>query len=229
MLGLAFSCEIRILRPMLTLKGEERSAKTKLASIRAEGFIPAVYYGHKEKTTPCVFSLKEFKKVWEEAGESTVVVLEMPKGKMNALIHEVQVDPVKGVPTHVDFYILEKGHEVEVAVPIEFVGVSAAIKDLGGVLVKVLHELEIKALPENLPHDFKVDISALENLDSQILAGSIVMPKGVTLVTGKEEVVAAISVAQEEKEEAPAMDLSAIEVEKKGKQAAEGEEEVTEK
>ena len=208
---------------MLTLKGEERSAKSKLASVREEGFIPAVYYGHKEKATPCVFPMKEFMKVWNEAGESTVVVLEMPKGKMNALIHEVQVDPVKGMPIHADFYILEKGHQVEVAVPLEFVGVSAAVKDLAGTLVKVLHEVEIKALPEDLPHSFKVDISALDTLDSQILAESIVMPKGVTLVTGGDEVVAAISVAAEEVEEAP-VDIASIEVEKKGKQAAEGAE-----
>lgn len=209
---------------MLTLKGEERSAKSKLASIRAEGFIPGVYYGHKEKSTPCVFPMGAFMKVWKEAGESSVISLEMPKAKMNALIHEVQVDPVKGVPTHVDFYILEKGHEVEVAVPLEFIGVSPAVKDLGGVLVKVLHELEIKALPENLPHGFTIDISALDTLDSQILAESIVMPKGVTMITGGDEVIAAISVAKEEVE-APAMDISAIEVEKKGKEATEGEEE----
>lgn len=211
---------------MLTLKGEERDAKSKLASIRAEGFIPAVYYGHKETTTPCVFSMKDFKKVWGEAGESTVIVLEMPKGKMNALIHEVQVDPVKGVPVHADFYILEKGQEVEVAVPLEYVGVSAAIKDLGGALVKVLHELEVKAQPENLPHSFKIDISALDTLDSQILAGSLVMPKGVTLITDPEDVIAAISVAEEEPVEAPVMDISSIEVEKKGKEEADGEEKV---
>ena len=87
----------------------------------------------------------------------------------------------------------------------------------------MLHEVEIKALPEDLPHSFKVDISALDTLDSQILAESIVMPKGVTLVTGGDEVVAAISVAAEEVEEAP-VDIASIEVEKKGKQAAEGAE-----
>lgn len=210
---------------MLTLKGEERNAKSKLAAIRAEGFIPAVYYGHKEKATACVFPMSAFKKAWKEAGESTVISLEMPRGTMTALIHEVQVDPVKGVPIHADFYILEKGQEVEVAVPLEFVGVSDAIKDLGGALVKVLHELEIKAQPENLPHGFNIDISALNTLDSQILAGSVVMPKGVTLVTDPEEVIAAISVAEEEPAEAPVMDISSIEVEKKGKEAAEGEEE----
>ncbi len=204
----------------ITLKGEIRDPKSKLAAVRAQGFVPAVYYGHKEKATPCVFEAKEFKKVWKEAGESTVVTLEMPKGKLNALIYEVQVDPVKGQPIHADFYVLEKGQEVTVHIPLEFTGISVAVKDLGGSLVKVLHEVEVKAQPENLPHNFVIDISSLDTLDSQILAGSIILPKGVTLVTHGTDVVAAIAVAKEEVEEAP-IDIASIEVEKKGKKEEE--------
>lgn len=205
----------------ITLKGEIRDPKRKLSAIRAEGFVPGVYYGHKEVATPCVFPMIAFKKVWKTAGESTVVTLEMPKGKVSALIHEVQVDPVKGQPIHVDFYALEKGQEVIVHIPLEFTGVSGAVKDLGGSLVKVLHEVEVKGQPENLPHNFVIDISPLEALDSQILAESIVLPKGITLVTHGTDVVAAIAVAKEEPIDAPVMDLSAIEVEKKGKKEEE--------
>jgi len=211
---------------MLTLKGETRDPKSKLAALRKEGFIPGVYYGHKEAATSCVFPLNTFKKVWKAAGESTVVTLEMPKGKVSALIHEVQVDPVKGHPIHVDFYALEKGQEVSVKIPLEFAGVSLAVKDLGGSLVKVLHEVEVKGQPENLPHNFVIDISSLAALDSQILAESIALPKGITLVTNGTDVVAAIAVAKEEALEAPVIDLSSIEVEKKGKKE---EEEIPEK
>lgn len=206
---------------MITLKGEARDPKVKLEAIRAQGFLPGVYYGHKEAATPCVFPLNTFKKVWKSAGESTVVTLEMPKGKISALIHEVQVDPVKGQPIHVDFYALEKGQEVSVNIPVEFTGVSLAVKDLGGSLVKVMHEIEVKGQPENLPHNFVIDISALVALDSQILAESIVLPKGITLVTLGTDVVAAIAVAKEEALEAPVIDLSSIEVEKKGKKEEE--------
>ena len=208
---------------MLTLKGEIRDPKSKLAALRAEGFVPAVYYGHKEKPVSCVFPIVAFRKAWREAGESMVITLEMPKGNVNALIQEVQVDPIKGMPIHADFYVIEKGHEVTVHTPIEFTGVSEAVKTLGGSLVKVLHELEVKALPENLPHNFTVDIASLATLDAQILAKDIVLPKGVTLVTGADDVVAAIAVAKDEPIEAPVMDLSAIEVEKKGKKEEEGE------
>ncbi len=209
---------------VITLKGEIRDPKRKLAEIRAEGFIPAVYYGHKQASTPVVFPLNAFIKVWKQAGESSVVVIETPKGKVNALIQEVQVDPVKGVPIHADFYVIEKGQEVTVHIPIEFVGVSEAVKSGTGNLVKVLHEIEIKALPENLPHNVVVDISSLVTLDGQITAGDIVLPKGVTLVTGATDVVAAIAAAKDEPIEVPVMDLSAIEVEKKGKKEVEGEE-----
>src|SRR3989338_3242914 len=205
----------------IILKGETRDPKSKLAALRAQGFVPGVYYGHKEAATPCVFALNEFKKVWKAVGESTVITIEMPKGNVSALIYEVQVDPVKGQPIHVDFYALEKGQEVSVHIPLEFTGVSVAVKDLGGSLVKVLHEVEVKGQPENLPHNFVIDISALEALDSQILAESIVLPKGITLVTNGTDVVAAIAVAKDEPIEAPVMDLSAIEVEKKGKKEEE--------
>ncbi|MGB2580218.1 MAG: 50S ribosomal protein L25 [Minisyncoccia bacterium] len=204
----------------IILKGEIRDPKKKLSAIRTEGFVPGVYYGHKEAATPCVFPMIAFKKAWKAAGESTVVTLEMPKGKISALIHEVQVDPVKGQPIHVDFYALEKGQEVTVNIPLEFTGVSIAVKDLGGSLVKVLHEVEVKGQPESLPHNFIIDISPLVALDSQILADSIVLPKGITLVTGAGDVVAAIAVAKEEVE-APVMDIASIEVEKKGKKEEE--------
>lgn len=212
---------------MITLKGELREGKATPGQMRKQGFIPGVYYGHKEKATSCVFPLSEFKKVWREAGESTVITIEMPKNKVTALIHEVQMDPIRSVPVHVDFYVIEKGQEVTVHTPIEFVGVSEAVKSLGGTLVKVLHEIEVKALPENLPHNVVVDISALETLESQILAKDIVLSKGVTLITHADDVVAAIALGKEEPVEVPTMDISQIEVEKKGKKE-EGEGETTE-
>lgn len=209
---------------MLTLKGEIRDPKIKLSTLRAEGFIPAVYYGHKEKTTPCVFHLGEFKKVLKSAGESTVITIQLPSGTVNALIQDVQVDPLYGEPVHADFYVVEKGKEVTVAIPLEFHGVSVAVKNLGGTLVKVLHEVEVKALPENLPHSITVDISSLDSLDAQITAQDLVLPKGVTLALNPSEVVAAIAVGKEEAETAADVDLSKIEVVKKGKKEEETKE-----
>ena len=84
----------------------------------------------------------------------------------------------------------------------------------------------VEASPKDLPHNFVIDISSLVGLDSQVLVSSIVLPKGVKMITKGEEVVASIAAQKEEKEEVVPVDLSAIEVEKKGKKEEEGAEAV---
>ena len=209
---------------MLTLKAEKRDTNTKPAEIRKAGQIPAVFYGRKEASTAISIPKIDFLKVWKEAGESTVVTLETPEGTKESLIHDVDIDPVSGAPRHADFYVFEKGHKVEVALPIEFEGISPAVKDQGGILVKVLHELEIEAMPKDLPHNITIDISNLLNIGDQILAQDIKLPSGVELKADPEEVIATVSAPREEKEEEAApIDLSTIEVEEKGKKEVEGE------
>ncbi len=208
----------------INIKAEKREKIGKVEGLRNQGFIPAVFYGHKKDSTPIQIKKSDFIKAWKNAGESTVIKLEIDGAGIEALINDVDLDPVSGEPRHADFYIFEKGHKVEISVPLEFDGVAPAIKDLGGVLVKALYELKIKAEPSNLPHDIKVDISLLTAMDSQILAKDLKLPSGVELIENPEEVVAAVSTAKEEKEEpVEAPDLSQIEVEKKGKTEEETE------
>lgn len=205
---------------MLTLKTQERDIAINATKYRKEGLLPSVYYGPKMKPVSINVSKVDFMKVWKEAGESTVVALETKDGLVEVLIHEVSYDAVKSEAIHVDFFVLEVGKIVEVSVPLEFVGVSKAVKDMAGTLVKVLHEIEVEALPKDFPHSLKVDISLLSDLDAQILASDIVLPAGVTLLTDADEVVAAVSVADEEEVAAPS--LATIEVAKKGKKEVDG-------
>ncbi len=209
---------------MLKLTIQERDANLSPEFFRRKGLLPAVFYGPKEKSTPIAMNKIDFVKVWREAGESTVIGLQTRDGEKEALIREVAYEPVRNEFIHADFYVPEKGKKVVVPIPLTFSGVSIAVKDLGGTLVKVLHEIEVEALPKDLPHGITIDISALKDADSQILAQDIALPAGVTLFTEPEEVVAAISIAEEEKEEAAPVDLSSIEVEKKGKKEEEGKE-----
>lgn len=209
---------------MPTIEAKTRDLKVKLNTLRKEGFIPAVFYGRKEKSTPIVVNKNDFDKVFKTAGESTVVTLSGDFGTIDAMIHQVDRDPISGVTQHADFYAVEKDKKIKVHVPVEFEGVSPAVKELGGILVKVLHEVEVEALPGNLPHALVADISSLVDFDSNVSASDLKLPHGVSLVTKPEEIIAAIAKPKEETEEAPAMDLSSIEVEKKGKDAKEGEE-----
>jgi large subunit ribosomal protein L25 len=208
---------------MLTINASKREIVGKATARIGGDEMPAVFYGRKEKSTPVTILKSEFKKIYKDAGESTVISLKVDGKGMDVLIHEVDVDPIKHEPRHVDFYVLEKGKKIEVNVPVNFIGVAPAMK-LGGIVVKVLHEIEIEADPTNLPHEIDVDLSALENLDSQILVKDVKLPNGVIAKGNLEEVVAAISVATEEKEVPASVDISAIEVEKKGKKEESPEE-----
>ena len=173
---------------------------------------------------PISVNLADFLKVWNEAGESTVVVLDTPEGQKESLIFDTDFDPITGVPRHADFYVFEKGHKVSIELPIEFEGISPAVKDLGGSFVRVLHELKVEAMPKDLPPHIAIDISSLVNFGDQILAKDIKLPSGIVLKENSEEVVALVTAPREEKEEEPApIDLSEIEVEKKGKEETETE------
>jgi large subunit ribosomal protein L25 len=210
---------------MLSLAVEKRNIVGKLDALRQADKMPAVYYGPKEESTPITVSAVEFKKIWKKAGESSVIILKDEKGNEHeSLIHEVDVHPVTGEPRHADFYVIEKGKKVRVAAQLVFTGISPAIKDKGGILVKVRREIEIEAAPRDLPHEIPVDISRLVEFTDTIHAKDIVLPQGVELKINPDEVVVSVAEAKEEVVEAPpAVDLSAIEVEAKGKEVKEGE------
>ena len=206
------------------LKFEKRDPKASPNTLRRAGKMPAVFYGRKQSSTPISIAQREFEKVWKKAGENTVVNLESEGDEVQALIHDVDRHPVSGVPQHADFYVFEKGQKLKIKIPIEFTGVSPAVKDLGAVLVKVMHDLEIEAEPKNLPQKLEVDISSLATFESVITAKEVKLPEGVALVASPDEVVASVYEPKEEVVEEAPVDLSAIEVVKKGKEVPEGEE-----
>ncbi len=203
---------------MMQVKTAPRAAK----ETKKEGFIPAVFYGSQTKSTPIFVNAIEFGKVLSSEGSSSSVVLVTATGNETAMIQDVQYHPVKSYVTHADFYVLEKGQKVHVKTPIEFIGESPAVK-AGGVLVKVMYELSVDGDPSKLPHEFTVDISSLVDAKSVIRAGDIKLPSGVELYhVSENDIVASISVAQELGEIA-VVDLSAIEVDKKGKKDTDAE------
>lgn len=209
---------------MISLTVEKRDPKVKVDVLRKQGKVPAVFYGPKQKSSSVYVSMKDFVKVWKKAGESSVIILKDGETEHEALIHEIDIHPITGVPRHADFYVIEKGKKVKVHVPLVFEGVSPAVKDQGGILIKVMRELEIEATPKDLPYELKVDLSLLIDISSVITAKEIKIPANVTLIAKPDEIVASIALAKEEVEEVKPVDMSAIEVEKKGKEAKEGEE-----
>lgn len=209
----------------LTAEKREGKGSRKSQALRLGGKIPGVLYGPKEPTTPIAIERNAFEKAWKEAGESTVIELSVGGEVKDVLIQDVEVNPLRGEALHVDFYAIEKGKKVEVEVPLEFVGESPAEKTLGGTLIKVLHEIQIEAMPKDLPHQIEVDISVITELETPIHISDLKMPSGVTCLNEPDEVVATVAEAKEIVEEEPqAIDMSSIEVSEERGKKEEGEE-----
>lgn len=207
---------------MLKLEALKRDTKLDTSKLREEGKIPAVFYGPKEDATPITLSLSNFQSVYSQVGESGVIILKEGDNSHEVLIHDVQVDAVSGKPLHVDFYVIEKGKKLTVSVPLTFIGVSPAEKNFGGVLVKVMHELEIEASAKDLPQQIEVGLDSLVDFESQIKAKDLHLPEGVELAVDPEETIVLVQEPkEEEKEPEQEIDLDSIEVEKKGKEESE--------
>ena len=185
-----------------------------------------VFYGKKEESTAITVPYADFKKVWKEAGGSSLITLKGIGEDKESIIQAIDFHPLTDDPRHVDFFVIERGKAMEVDIPLEFVGVAPAMKELGGMLVKALHELRIEVLPKDLPKSIEVDISSLINFDSQILAKDLKLPESANILGDENEVVALVSASVEEVEaEVENTDMDSVEIEQKGK----GEEETEEK
>lgn len=187
---------------ILELKSEKRTLLgKKVKSLRREGVIPAVVYGGKEEATPIELNQKDFSKVFKNAGETTLVKLFVGAGKFkNVLIHDISRNPVTGEISHVDFYEVNMDEKITANVQLVFIGDAPAVSDLGGVLVKAMQELEVRALPADLPHQIEIDISQLMTFDDNILVKDIKLPKNVEVLENLETSVATVSMPRSEAE-----------------------------
>lgn len=187
---------------MISLSAKIRKELGKKAkALQKNGVLAAVLYGPKIKNLALELDLKEFEKIYSQAGESSLLNLQIEgeKKENTVLIHEIQNNPLTGKITHVDFYQPDLDKEVEVAVPLIFEGETPAVKDLGGTLVKNISEVEIKALPQNLPHEIKVNVESLKTFEDHILIKDLELPSGVKILKNPQEIV--VSVARPEKVE----------------------------
>jgi len=175
----------------------------KTSALKESGRIPAVVYGHKIKNVLLDIDYKEFQKVYNKAGYNSLVEMEIEgeKEPKTVLIHELQKDSVSDRVIHIDFFEISAKEEVSVKIPLVLEGVSLAVKDLGGTLIKNIAELEVKALPQNLPHEIKVSIESLKTFGDHILVKDINLPKDVKVVAKPEEIVVSVAAPAKVEEE----------------------------
>lgn len=199
----------------ITLKIEKRKLTgRKVKRLRLEGIVPANVYGKKVKSEAVQVDSKEFAKVFEKAGETGIVELVEGKTVRPVLIHDVQIHAVSGEPLHVDFMQVDLKVKVTATVQVVMEGESPAEKSGIGTVVQQLQEIEVEALPADLPEKFVVDATKLAEVDQAVLVKDLDYDKSkVEIKTDLEGIVAKVEPPQKEEVIAPPVE-----------EAAEGEE-----
>jgi large subunit ribosomal protein L25 len=184
------------------LKAETREAVGRpVRAMRREGKIPAVLYGKGTKSINLSITEHDYIRLYREAGTSSIVLLDIEgDGQKNALVQEIQFNPMTGKPDHLDFYEISMTEKLTTSVPLHFVGDSAAVIDLSGSLSTNKTEVEVECLPADLPHEIEVDISVLTDFEANILVSDIKVPAGVELKEDPEELVATVEEPRSEEE-----------------------------
>ncbi len=154
----------------ITLPAPLRDLKIKSRDIRAKRQIPAEYYGKGKENLHLAFDYQTFRKIFKEAGSSSIVNLQVEEEKepREVLIHKIDYDPLTDEFFHVDLKQIERGKRMIAKVPIVIIGESPAVKNLGGILTHGKSEVEVKCLPRDLLKEIEVDISNLAEIGATV-------------------------------------------------------------
>lgn len=180
-----------------SLKAELRSmeaTKSELKAMRAGGRVPAVVYGKSIGSVPISVDEKQMSALLR-GHHNGVLTLEVPgQGSQPVMVGGVDRHKLSRDVLHVDFHQINMSEPVLAKVPIDLQGDSPGVRE-GGVLTALLHEIEVRCLPDKLPTDLKVDIGELGTGDS-LLAGDLSLPEGVELKTDPHAVIVTILIPQ---------------------------------
>jgi large subunit ribosomal protein L25 len=177
----------------LSATTRDGTGKGSARSLRAQGQVPAIIYGHGREPQPLAIDTRELEKLLSKiSAESTVIELSMDGKSARTLIREIQRHPFKRQILHVDFQELVAGEKVTVRIPIVLTGVPEGVRVDGGILDQVMRELEIEVDPANIPNHVEVDVNPLRIGDS-VHVRDIALPEGVELVGEADSTVCVVS------------------------------------
>lgn len=192
----------------LVLDAQERAFEHKARDLRQESKLPAVVYGHGFEPINLVLDYQAVRKAYLQAGETSLVDIKVGGKKVPVLFKELQFHPVTGKIQHVDFYKVNLKEEVTAMTPVVLQGVAPAVKELAGVLTQSVQEVEVKALPQNIPHELVLDISSLVDFSHALHVSDLVVPEGVEVMTEPEITIVTVSAPREEEPEVVAAEAA---------------------
>ena len=209
----------------LTLDAREAQGKAN-KRLRREGLVPGVVYGKGEDSTNVQVDAKTFEALYRAAGRTSVVKFRVPgqSRSTSGFIKSVQRHPLTGRALHVDYFLVDLKVEMEVEVPLVFVGEAPAVEDTGGTLLHNLSSIRVKALPGDIPHEIEVNVSTLVSLDVAIHVRDLNLNRDlVTVMSDPDTLVATVVPPRIEVEEEPVV-AEGEELEGEGAEGAEGAE-----
>jgi large subunit ribosomal protein L25 len=179
-------------------KREEKGRKTN--ALRVEGKVPAVVYGFEVEPISLTVDRNEFERLYGQAGESTVLSLQVDGSSFDVLIQDIQRDPITGFITHGDFRKIDMSKKVETAIKLKLIGECAAVKALGGTLIQSIEEVEVLSLPNALVREIEVDIASLETFEDVVRVKDMNVPDGIEVLTDEGRSIATVQPPRSEEE-----------------------------
>lgn len=172
------------------LKVDKRTVTgKKVKKLRRDGILPGNVYGKEMKSASVQVPLKDFMTVYNEVHETGLVDLALDSQTLPVLIHNVQLDPRSQIPLHADFFKVNLKEKITAKVPVVGVGEAKAVIDKVGLLEQPVLELEVEALPTDLPEKIEINVETLAQVAEQILVSDIKAPEGVAVLSEPSQVV----------------------------------------
>jgi large subunit ribosomal protein L25 len=176
----------------------------KVKQLRAQGQIPGTVYGKNVKSVSIAVQSSAFDKVYKAAGETGLVELAVGKDMRPVLVHTLQRDPVSNQLLHIEFHQVDLKEKVHTKVPLVLTGDAPAVVGKIGVLLTLIDEVEVEALPTDLPEKLNVDVSKLADVNQEVKVGELKVPSGVTVLTTKDQSVVRVGALISKEAEAEA-------------------------
>lgn len=166
-----------------------------------DGFVPGIVYGHGIENVAVQISARDFSKIFNEAGESSLLSLKIDgKDFGNVIIHDYQCDPLTGDFIHFDLHKVRMDEKITAHIDVVLNGESPAVKDLGGILVVGHDSIEIKCLPSDLIHEVEVDISVLKTFDDMIRVKDLLISDVIEVLSEEDDVLVSVEPPRSEAE-----------------------------
>ena len=210
-----------------SLKAEKRTITgKKVKHLRREGILPANIFGKGMKSISLQLPIKDFREVYDKVHETGLVDLTIGDEMYPVLIQNIHIQPITHTPLHADFFKVNLKEKVKATIPIVGVGEPKAVTDKIGVLLQSLSEVEVEALPADLPENIEINLEGLAQIDASLTIADLKVPSGVEVMAEAAEMIFRIGeLVSEEAEELAAEEEAAAEAasEEGAAEATEGE------